>query len=41
MTRYVWRKRKCPKCLGFCTIMLTDGTLRICPTCDGKGEVEE
>lgn len=32
--------RRCPKCLGFKTIMMSDGTLRICPVCLGEGEID-
>lgn len=32
--------RTCPKCLGFKTINLTDGTVKICPKCGGKGEID-
>jgi hypothetical protein len=33
-------KRKCSKCLGFKTVMNTDGSLEVCSECDGTGEVE-
>lgn len=32
--------RRCPKCLGFKSIANTDGSLVICPKCNGEGSID-